>query len=177
MDVALDPLESLWPPYRGALLLGAARESQGRICNAGVAATAGHVAISLDVHPDRSTATAAAAAPTAAAGSSSHCGSDEGTRRRGDDEPLPAEAAAGVDGAMPPPSLRLTVLLDAVPASAPKPGTPQLARFLTNVLGRSAVGVVHGDDRGRSGLARREGGLLGADVPEMLVVEHVDEVR
>lgn len=75
------------------------------------------------------------------------------------------------------PSLRLTVLLDAVPASAPKPGTQQLARFLTKVLGRSASGYMVRDDQGGSGLARREGGLLGADVPEMLVVEHKDEVR
>lgn len=173
MDVALDPLESLWPPYRGAVLLGAARESQGRICNAGIAVTAGHVAIYLDVHPDRSTAAAAQAG--------SH--SNEGTRQRGDDAPVPAAAeeaaaaAAGVEGAMSPPSLRLTVLLDAVPASAPKPGTRQLARFLTKVLGRSAWGGARGGDRRGSGLSRREGGLLGADVPEMLVVEHMDEVR
>lgn len=170
MNVALDQLESLWPPYRGSVLLGAARVSQGRICNAGIAVTAGHVAISLDVHPDRSTATAVA--PTAVG---SQCG-NVGTRQCGDDTPLSAGAAAGVDDAMSP-SLRLTVLLDAVPGSAPKPGTQQLARFLTKLLGRSAVGMVHVDDRGGSRLARREGGLLGADVPEMLVVEHVDEVR
>lgn len=170
MDVALDPLESLWPPYRGAVLLGAARESQGRICNAGVAVTAGHVAISLDVRPDRSTWTGSTVG--------GH-GGDEGTRQQGGDgTPEKSVAAAGVDVATSLPSLRLTVLLDAVPASAPKPGTQQLARFLTKVLGRSAVGVVHGDDRGgSSGFAGRGRGLLGVDVPEMLVVEHMDEVR
>lgn len=167
MEVALDPLESIWPPYRGAVLLGAARESEGRICNAGIAVTAGHVAISLDVHPDERSA-----APTA----SSHS-SNTGTRRRGDDTPAPQAVAAGIDGAMSPPSLRLTVLLDAVPASAPRPGTQQLARFLTKVLGRSALEVAQGGDRGGDGLARPGGGLLGADVPEMLVLEHVDEVR
>ena len=181
MDVALDPLESLWPPYRGSVLLGAARESRGRVCNAGVAVTAGHVAVSLDVHPDRSTAAAAAttAATTATPTADSDDSGNERARQRGDDKPVPdAAAEAGVDGAMPSPSLRLTVLLDAVPASAPKPGTQQLARFLTKVLGRSAVGVVDGDGRGGSRIASRgRGGLLGADVPELLVVEHLDEVR
>lgn len=184
MDVALDTLESLWPPYRGAVLLGAARESQGRISNAGIAATAGHVAISLDVHPDRSTAAASTAATAPTTGSSSSSSNEEGNRQRGDDTPGPAAAAAAAagsnDGAMSPPSLRLTVLLDAVPGSAPKPGTQQLARFLTKVLGRSELGAAGGRgdvDRGGGGLRRREGGLLGADVPEMLVVEHMDEVR
>eukprot|EP00903_Cladosiphon_okamuranus_P018195 g16738.t1 len=177
MNIALDPLESLWPPYRGGILLGTARESQGRICNAGVAVTAGHVAISLDVHPDRRS-TASAVAPTAAPKASSHSVDEaEGIRQHGEDEPVPEGTEGYAGGPASPTTLRLTVLLDVVPASAPKPKTQQLARFLTKVLGRSAAGAVpHADGRGGGGKARRGEGPLGADVPELLVVEHMDKV-
>ncbi|CAN0342642.1 unnamed protein product, partial [Ectocarpus sp. 8 AP-2014] len=140
MHVGLDQLESLWPPYRGAVLLGAARESQGRACNTGVAVTAGHVALSLDVHP--ASPTPGAATTRAAAGSTN----TEGNHHAGDGllssantETTPvgadtyASALAGPVGPSPPP-FRLTVLLDAVPACAPTPGTHQMARFLTKVL-------------------------------------------
>lgn len=178
MHVALDQLESLWPPYRGAVLLGAARESQGRACNTGVAVTAGHVALSLDVYP----ASPGAATTRAAAGSTN----TEGNRHAGDGvlssantettsagADTYASALAGPVGPSPPP-LRLTVLLDAVPASAPTPGTHQMARFLTKVLARKAP---LGADGAAAGSARKGKRLLGEDVPEMLVVEHLDEVR
>ncbi|CAM9536309.1 unnamed protein product [Ectocarpus sp. 4 AP-2014] len=179
MHVTLDQLESLWPPYRGAVLLGAARESQGRACNTGVAVTAGHVALSLDVYPASSDA--AATTTRAAAGSTN----TEGNRHKGDGVLSSANAGttpAGADnyasaladpvGPSPPP-LRLTVLLDAVPASAPTPGTHQMARFLTKVLARKAP---LGADGAAAGSARKGERLLGEDVPEMLVVEHLDEV-
>lgn len=180
MHVALDQLESLWPPYRGAVLLGASRESQGRARNTGVAVTAGHVALSLNVYPASSSS--GAATTRDAAGSSN----EEGNRQAGDGElasantetpPAGADdyasASAGPVGRSPPP-LRLTVLLDAVPASAPTPRTHQMARFLTKVLARRAP-----LDAGcaTAGSARKGERLLGEDVPEMLVVEHLDEVR
>ncbi|CAM9977627.1 unnamed protein product [Ectocarpus sp. 12 AP-2014] len=178
MHVALDQLESLWPPYRGAVLLGAARESQGRACNTGVAVTAGHVALSLDVNPASSDA---AATTRAAAGSTNtegnhHTGdgalssANEETTSVGAD--TYASALADPVGPSPPP-LRLTVLLDAVPATAPTPGTHQMARFLTKVLARKAP---LGADGASAGSARKGERLLGEDVPEMLVVEHLDEV-
>lgn len=58
-----------------------------------------------------------------------------------------------------------------------------MARFLTKVLGRGSLeeavlgGGGGGDRRRRRRFASREDGLLGADIPEMLVVEHTDEVR
>lgn len=169
MDVGLDPLESLWPPYRGAALLGAARESQGRVQNAGIAVTAGHAAISLDVLPAlTTTATSTGGGNRSAVGS--HQLPDEKT------EAAPAQAAEA-NGTASPSLLRLTVLLDAVPASAPNPGTRQLARFLTRVLGRSASEEAgHGDGRGGAPSARHDRVFLGVDVPEMLVVEHTDAV-
>ena len=120
MTVALDQLESLWPPYRGAVLLGVARESQGRVSNARVAVVAGHVALSLEVKSPAAT---------------------KGTR--GNHQPADIAPAASTS----PPvdhgprslrplsrAVRLTVLLDAVPDSAPKSGRHQMARFLTKVL-------------------------------------------
>lgn len=176
MHVTLDQLESLWPPYRGTVLLGAARESQGRACNTGVAVTAGHVALSLNVYP------AAGAATSAAAGSTN----EEGNRQAGDgvlasaNTETPSAGAdayaselAGPVGGSPPP-LRLTVLLDAVPASAPAPGNHQMARFLTKVLARKPPLDADG---AAAGSARKGERLLGEDVPEMLVVEHLNEVR
>ncbi|CAM9439592.1 unnamed protein product [Ectocarpus sp. 8 AP-2014] len=179
MHVGLDQLETLWPPYRGAVLLGAARESQGRACNTGVAVSAGHVALSLDVHP--ASPTPGAATTRAAAGSSNtegnhHAG--DGVLSSANTETTPAgadiyaSALAGPVGPSPPP-LRLTVLLDAVPACAPTPGTHQMARFLTKVLARKAP---QGADGAAAGSARKGERLLGEDVPEMLVVEHLDEV-
>lgn len=182
MYVALDQLDSLWPPHRGAVLLGAARESQGRVRNTGLAVTAGHVALSLRAHPPSS----AAGTTTAAEG-----GSSGGTQRPSADGPELAGATAvaavtDVDGGVrapatvsvgqsPTSTLSLTILLDAVPASAPTPGTHQMAKFLTKVLSRTA-----GQDAGHSaappGLTGRRKGVLGEDLPEMLVVEHQDEV-
>ena len=183
MNVALDQLESLWPSYRGAVLLGAARESQGRVSNARVAVVAGHVALSLEVN-----------SPAASRGTG-------GTR----DDHQPADI--GMATSTSPlvdhgprswrplsPALRLTVLLDTVPDSAPKPGTRQMARFLTNVLSQAPEEAGGGKEEGEGGIAsgsrpggeslvsaaalpRREEGQLGRDVPEMLVVEHTDEVR
>lgn len=173
MDVGLDPLESLWPPYRGSVLLGAAQESQGRVRNAAIAVTAGHVAISLDVPPAR-----AATATTSTGGGTRRGAGDGHQLPGGEPEPAPAPAAEADDGTTTPPPVRLTVLLDAVPASAPKPGTRQLARFLTRVLGRSASEESEQRDDGRGGArpARRDRAFLGVDVPEMLVVEHTDAV-
>ena len=174
MDVALDSLESLWPPYRGAALLGAAQESQGRVRNAGIAVTAGHVAISLDVLP----ATAAPAATTATADGYRRSARDS-SHQRLDERPAP-EAAARTGGTTSPRPVRFTALLDAVPASAPRPGTQQMARFLTRVLGRSALGeAVAPAGDGRGGVvrpARRDRVFLGTDIPEILVVEHTDAV-
>ncbi|CAN0144334.1 unnamed protein product, partial [Laminaria digitata] len=148
MNVALDQLESLWPPYRGAVLLGAARESQGRASNARVAVVAGHVALSLDVNTPASTRGA-----------------------RGDHQPADTGTAASVpppfdDGPRsspsPSPALRLTVLLDAVPDSAPKPGTHQMARFLTKVLSQAPEepggAREEGEEGGRTGSGSRPGG-------------------
>jgi len=168
MDIGLDPLGSLWPPYRGAALLGAAQESQGRVRNAGIAVTAGHVAISLDVLPARTTVTSTGGGNRSAGDS----------HQLPDEKPAPAPApAAQTNVTASPPPVRLTVLLDAVPASAPKPGTQQLARFLTRVLGRSASEEgEHVGGRGCARPTRRDRVFLGADVPEMLVVEHTDTV-
>ncbi|CAM9722674.1 unnamed protein product [Pylaiella littoralis] len=203
MDVVVDQLESLWPSYRGANLLGAARESQGRVCNAGIAVTAGHVSLSLDVHPVSAFSTGSATSAARSISRRHH--------KLGDDTPSSAPrlppppppptttttttttTAAAIttenDGTIPPPAclpavsraslLRLTVLLDAVPASAPKPGTKQMARFLTKVLARNSLEEAvfgGGGDRLRRRAAKREEGSLGADVPEILVVEHTDEV-
>lgn len=180
MNVALDQLESLWPPYRGAVLLGVARESQGRVSNARVVVVAGHVALSLEVK-----------SPAATRGT------------RGNHQPadlaLAALTSPPVDHGpcsvwSPSRALRLTVLLDAVPDSAPKPGRHQMARFLTKVLSQAPEeaggakkeqedGMASGSRPGGEGfvaaaaLPRREEGLLGRDVPEMLVVEHTDEVN
>lgn len=198
MDVVLDQLEYLWPSYRGAVLLGSARESQGRVSNVGIAVTAGHVSLSLEVHPASIPSTASQQTATTAGSSTT----SRGNHKSGDDDkpispaPPPSPPPAENDGTRSQPAslravtraslLRLTVLLDAVPASAPKPGTQQMARFLTKVLGRNALeedafggacGARGARDARGGGLARREVGLLGADVPEMLVVEHADEVR
>lgn len=180
MNVALDQLESLWPPYRGAVLLGAARESQGRVSNARVVVVAGHVALSLEVDSPAET---------------------RGTR--GDHQPAFIATAASTSPAVDhgprslrslSPALRLTVLLDAVPDSAPKPRTHQMARFLTKVLSQAPEEAGGGNKEREDGMASGsrpggggfvaaavlpgcEEGLLGRDVPEMLVVEHTDEVR
>lgn len=182
--IELDHLESLWPPYRGSVLLGAARESQGRISNARVSSTAGHIALSLEVHP---------------------ADADEG---RGSTPPGHAVAEgqefSPLDcarlSAYSPPASCLTVLLDAVPDNAAKPGTHQMARFLTKVLeqqqqqqqqqevseeSRGGAGRVTGysaqsgnDDIFYGGaLPAHEESTLGEDIPEMLVVEHLNEVR
>ncbi|CAM9644261.1 unnamed protein product, partial [Hapterophycus canaliculatus] len=181
MDVALDQLESIWPPYRGAVLLGAARESEGRVRNTLVTVTAGHIALSLEVKPTSAATTAATDA-----------GSSRGTHQPIADGPELAAAAAATDvegrvnppatavsaGQSPSSKLSLTVLLDAVPASAPTSGTHQMARFLTKVLSRSA-GQDAGNTAGAAATAELRGqrkGVLGEDLPEMLIVEHHDEV-
>lgn len=178
MSVALNHLESLWPPYRGAVLLGAAQESQGRVSNACIAVAAGHVALTLEVH------SAAAATIT--------------SRPFDDHQPGDASIAgtslplASLSAGCPPsssPALRLTVLLDAVPDGAAKPGAHQMAKFLTKVLGRASEGSEDKgeeaeppdrsagcDNVGGAVLPAHDEGLLGDDVPEMLVVGHTGQV-
>lgn len=194
MDVALDQLDSLWPPYRGSVLLGAARESQGRVRNTRVAVTAGHVALSLEVQPP----SAPAAGTTA--GAARGAGSSRETRRPIVDGLVLAEESAAtaptaatpthVDGRVCPPAtavseeqsptsiLSLTVLLDAVPSSAPRLRTHQMARFLTKVLSRNAWPDA-GNTTAAAAAAELTGqhkGVLGEAIPEMLVVEHHDAV-
>ncbi|CAM9900090.1 unnamed protein product [Scytosiphon promiscuus] len=204
MDIALDELESLWPPYRGAVLLSASWESEGRIRNTGVVVTAGHVALSLQVQPPSCPAGTTTAAVTDA-------GNSVETRRPSAGGPgleeATASAAAAAAGAVaatasaaataaaatdadgrvyPPPAISvgqsptstwsLTVLLDAVPSSAPIPGTRQLARFLTKVLSRDAwPGTGDAAAAAAESTGKRKS-ALGEDLPDMLVVEHDDEV-
>lgn len=190
MTIELDHLEELWPPHRGAVLLGAARESQGRFSNAFLAVTAGHVALSIDVHSEP-------------ARTSKACDSEQ--KLDGDIAPPQGDIAAENDAGTSPeaqvdscPSvaLHLTVLLDAVPdGAAASPGSHQMARFLTKVLSQGSSSQEHNSswrysqeqnstpgDHSAAPLTRdeEEGAAvrnLGEDIPEMLVVEHADEVR
>lgn len=180
MGIALDQLDSIWPPYRGAVLLGAARDSQGRVSNEKVAVAAGHVALSLKVH---------SCAPATSQNSNGYHPDDTAAAEAPEEEKVPGPCSSPAD--LPPiprddPVLHLTVLLDAVPDCAPKPGTQRMARFLTRVMqvGSSPPSPAGGDAdvSGADGgaiipaMTHRGGGLLGETLPDMLVVEHTDRV-
>lgn len=183
MTVELDQLESLWPAYRGAFLLRVAQQSQGQVSNARVAVTAGHVALSLEVHRAKPAGTGTRRSPGC---------SESPTAAT---LPPAAPTVPSVPPAEPPP-LRLTVLLDVVPDDAARPTTQQLARFLRRILepatrvwsantgdagGVSGAGKQRGAEggggHGGTGSRRKHGeGLLGEDVPELLVVENNERV-
>lgn len=178
MGISVDQLESLWPPYRGSILLGTARESQGCVKNTFVALTAGHVALSLEVNPT----------------------TDHGDVGDGASSMLAKVKTTGVDyapldqiseslehNAIPRtsrPALRLTVLLDAVPDGAPKPGIHQVTKFLTKVLSASEAGAMDENFSSTSkdpfgtktDLPGFDENALGEDVPEILVVKHEEDV-
>lgn len=181
MGISLDQLDSIWPPYRGAVLLGAARDSQGRVSNEKVAVAAGHVALSLKVH-------SCAPATRPSQNSNGYHPDDTAAAAPPEEEKVPGPGSSPAD--LPPtprddPVLHLTVLLDAVPDCAPKPGTQRMARFLTRVMqvGSSSPSPAAGDAdvSGAHGaiipaMTHRGGGLLGETLPDMLVVEHTDRV-
>lgn len=158
MKVKVDQLESLWPTYRGHILLRAARESKGRISNANIAIIAGHIALSLEVHRLNTT-------------------KKESQEHRYGEDVGPIGTAAPSSPTTPRlPSfitcLRLTVLLDAVPHSAPKPNIHQMTKFLTRILEPSEMFEF---DQDATDVTVK--GQLGEDVPELLVVENKEKVR
>lgn len=178
MGISVDQLESLWPPYRGSILLGTARESQGRVKNTCVALTAGHVALSLEVHPTTDHGDVEDEASSMLAK----------VKTTGIDSVPVAQILGSVEHNASPrtsrPALRLTVLLDAVPDGAPKPGIHQVTKFLTKVLAASEAGAM--DEKFSSAsrdpfasdtdLPGFDENALGEDVPEILVVKHEEDV-
>lgn len=172
MKVEIDQLESLWPQYRGAILLRVAQQSRSRVSNSRIAVVAGHVALSLEVHSANS-----------------------------NDNRKTCEAPAVATDALPPPPpspppvqtprLHLTVLLDVIPDDAERPTVQQMARFLSRVLepseemgdgaGTGEVGggtLQHVDEGGLGDIRGQRGETpLGEDVPELLVVENNERVR
>lgn len=178
MGISVDQLESLWPPYRGSILLGTARESQGRVKNARVALTAGHVALSLEVNPATDPGDDLDEASSMFAK----------VKSTGVDSVPAAQISKPLEHNTSPrtsrPVLRLTVLLDAVPDGAPKPGIYQVTKFLTKVLAASEAGAVEEKFTSASSDAVATGtdfpgfdeSALGEDIPEILVVKHEEDV-
>lgn len=151
MKVEVDHLETLWPPYRGHVLLRVAGESHGRVINSKIAVVAGHAALSLEVrkrpkykHQRNETTTKDGARSSITAPRLSHIST----------------------------CLRLTVLLDAIPDDGPKPNSHQMEKFLMRVVGSLELSDVEGRPP-----ASKHRGLLGEDIPEILVVENTAKVR
>lgn len=151
MKVEVDHLETLWPPYRGHVLLRVAGESHGRVINSKIAVVAGHAALSLEVRKRPKYR---------------HQG-NETTTNDGTGSSTTAPWLSPF-----PTCLRLTVLLDAIPDDGPKPNSHQMEKFLMRVLGSSELSHVEGRPP-----ASKHRGLLGEDIPEILVVENTAKVR